>query len=227
MLFRSLIYFPSFDQIFFVFIDQGALLAKCILHSLRLYITGVFFGGIAGFLIGILIGWSKAANYWIFPPIRIIGPIPSSVWIPVALMIFPSLFGASAFIIALSICFPVTLLTSSGIQNVSKRSFEVASTLGANTRFQIMHVAIPAALPSVFLGIFQGVTMCFMALMIAEMVGVKYGIGWFVNWKQQTMSFDSVYAGLFLIALMCFLVINVLMKIRSKVLVWQEGEIRW
>lgn len=222
-----LVYFPSSDHILRIFVVRGELLTKCVLYSMRLYGSGVFFGGLLGIITGIVIGWSKRLNYWIFPFIRFIGPIPSSVWIPMALLIFPSVFGASAFIIGLNMWFPTTILTSSGIQNVSKKYFEVASTLGANTLYQIFHIAIPASLPTVFVGLFQGITSSFMALLIAEMIGVKYGIGWFVNWQQQTMSFDSVYAGLILIALMCFIVLNILMYLRNKVLNWQEGAIRW
>jgi NitT/TauT family transport system permease protein len=222
-----LIYFPGPDNILKVFVVDWKLLLTCMLYSLQLFITGVISGGISGIATGIAIGWSKKLNYWIFPPIRFIGPIPPTIWIPIALLVFPTIFGASAFIIALSMWFPTTVLTSSGILNIPRVYFEAASTLGANTRYQIMHIAIPASLPSVFVGIFYGVTSSFMALMVAEMIGVKYGIGWYINWQQQTMSFANVYAALLLIALMCFYVLKLLFRLRDKILGWQKGTIRW
>lgn len=222
-----LIYFPDFNNIIKVFLDKSQTLLICTLYSLRLLGNGILWGGCIGILTGIWIGWSKKANYWLFPFFRFIGPIPSSIWIPIALLVFPTTFQASTFIIALSMWFPTTILTFSGIQNVSKQYFDVAKTLGAGSVYQIIHIAIPAALPSVFVGVFYGVTSSLMALITAEMIGTKYGIGWYLNWQQQVMSWADVYAAFLVIALICFVGLKLLFTVRDKILVWQEGTIRW
>ena len=59
--------------------------------------------------------------------------LPIAYLIPLVLTTFPTPFGASVFIIALAVWFPVQLMTSSGIQNTSKVYFEVGKTLGAKT----------------------------------------------------------------------------------------------
>lgn len=161
-----------------------------------LFLVGTIAGGIIGIITGIGIGWSKTINYWVYSIIRGIGPIPATIWIPFALLAFPTSFGAGAFIIELSMWFQITILTSSGIQSIPKGYFEATRTLGASSKYQIWHVAIPTALPSVFIGIFNGVVSGFVFLMVTEMIGTKYGIGWYVNWQQQTMSFANVYAAL-------------------------------
>lgn len=222
-----LIYFPDFNNILKVFLDESQTLLICAAYSLRLLGNGIFWGGVIGVLTGILIGWSKAANYWLFPFFRFIGPIPSSIWIPIALLVFPTTFQASTFIIALSMWFPTTILTFSGIQNVPKQYFDVAKTLGANSLYQIIHIAVPAAFPSVFVGLFYGITSSLMALITAEMIGTKYGIGWYLNWQQQVMSWADVYAAFLVIAMICFVGLKLLFRIRDKFLVWQEGTIRW
>lgn len=221
------IYFPSWDKILSSYFEYFDTLLKCVIASSRLYIFGVIYGGIAGIISGVAIGWSKRINYWVFPLIRFIGPIPTSVWVPFAIFIFPTLFGASEFIIAMSMAFPIIVLTSSGIQNVSKGYFEVGSTLGATVLYQIVHIAIPAAMPQIFVGIFNGVTMAFMSLMVAELIGVQAGIGWYINWQQKVMSFPSVYAALILLAIMCSLVMKLLFFFKRKLLRWQDGAIRW
>ena len=221
------LFFPYPDKILAVYWTDGAFLLKCLFHSFRLLITGVFFGAVAGFLTGIAIGWSKRASYWISPLIRGIGPIPSTAWIPLALVVFPTTFVASAFLIALAVWFPMTVLTSSGIQNVEKAYFEVASTLGASKKRQVFKVAIPGAMPSMFIGFFNGTVTSFLTLMSAEMIGVKFGIGWYINWKREVMAYANVYAGLILIAVLCSFLISVLFKVRARVLNWQKGLIRW
>lgn len=221
------IFFPSFDNILSIFIEQTDLLVKCVWYSFRLLLLGVFWGVTVGFITGVFLGFSKKVYYWINPYIKLIGPIPATAWIPLVLTTFPTTFGASVFIIALAVWFPVQLMTSSGIQNTSKVYFEVGKTLGAGTFFQIFRIAVPAALPNIFQGMFNGICAAFIALMTAEMFGAKYGIGWYISYQKAMMLYTGVYAGLILIAVFCTVIITALFKVRSKVLNWQNGLIKW
>ncbi|WP_296322916.1 ABC transporter permease [uncultured Treponema sp.] len=221
------IFFPSYDNILAVFIEQTPLLLKCIWYSFRLLILGVFWGILIGFITGVFLGFSKKVYYWINPYIKLIGPIPATAWIPLVLTTFPTPFGASVFIIALAVWFPVQLMTSSGIQNTSKVYFEVGKTLGAGTFFQVFKIAVPAALPNIFQGVFNGICAAFIALMTAEMFGAKYGIGWYISWQKAMMMYSGVYAGLIMIALFCTVIITALFKVRGKLLNWQKGLIKW
>ena len=221
------IFFPSYDNILAVFIEQTPLLLKCIWYSFRLLLLGVLWGALAGFVTGVFLGFSKKVYYWINPYIKLIGPIPATAWIPLVLTTFPTPFGASVFIISLAVWFPVQLMTSSGIQNTSKVYFEVGKTLGAGTFFQVFRIAVPAALPNIFQGVFNGICAAFIALMTAEMFGAKYGIGWYISWQKAMMMYSGVYAGLIMIALFCTVIITALFKVRGKVLGWQKGLIKW
>jgi NitT/TauT family transport system permease protein len=221
------IYFPNPDRIFKVFVDDWAFILKCLGYSLRLLATGYVLGAVAGITTGILVGWSKKWSYWVNPLIKMVGPIPATAWVPIALVSFPTSFGASVFLIALAVWFPTTVLTSSGISNVQNSYFEVSSTLGAKTLHKIFKVALPAAMPSIFIGIFNGTSASFITLMTAEMMGVKYGIGWYINWQKDMLSYPNVYAGLIVIALTFSLIITLMFKVRDRVLGWQKGVIKW
>lgn len=221
------IFFPSFDNILAVFAEQTPLLGKCIWYSFRLLLLGVFWGVLLGFITGVCLGFSQKVYYWINPYIKLIGPIPATAWIPLVLTTFPTPFGASVFIIALAVWFPVQLMTSSGIQNTSKVYFEVGKTLGAGTFFQVFRIAVPAALPNIFQGVFNGICAAFIALMTAEMFGAKYGIGWYISYMKAMMMYSGVYAGLIMIAVFCTVIITALFKVRQKLLGWQKGLIKW
>lgn len=221
------LFFAYPDKILAVYWKDWPFLLKCVGHSLLLLSTGAVLGAGVGLLTGIAVGWSPKAHYWIQPLIKCIGPIPSTAWIPIALIVYPTTFSASVFLIALAVWFPTTVLTSSGIKNVEKSYFEVASTLGASSRRQILRVAIPGAMPNMFIGFFNGTCTAFLTLMSAEMIGVKFGIGWYINWKREVMEYANVYAGLILIAAMCSVLLTLLFNVRAKVLKWQQGLIRW
>lgn len=221
------LYFPSLDRIFGVLIGDAPFILKCLLYSLRLLLTGWFCGAAAGMLTGIAIGFHDGARYWIYPVVRILGPIPSTAWIPLVLVAFPSAVSASAFLIALAVWFPTTVLTSSGIASIQNSYFEAAATLGASKRYTILRVGIPAALPHMFIGLFNGTTASFITLVTAEMLGAKYGIGWYINWQKDMMAYANVYAGLIVMSVTCYVLITVLFRFRDRILGWQKGVIKW
>ena len=162
------LYFPSLDRVFGVLFEDSAFLAKCLAYSARLLFIGWFCGAIVGMLTGIAIGFSKTFSYWVQPLVRVLGPIPSTAWIPIVLIAFPSAVSASAFLIALAVWFPTTVLTSSGIAAIPNAYFEVSSTLGAGSFYRIAKVGIPAAMPHMFLGLFNGTCSSFITLVTAE-----------------------------------------------------------
>ncbi|MDR1128481.1 MAG: hypothetical protein LBL20_04140, partial [Treponema sp.] len=82
------LYFPAPERIIGVFIEDWFFILRCLVYSLRLLLSGFFIGAFLGVATGTLIGWSQRFNYWIMPFIRIVGPIPSTAWIPIALVIF-------------------------------------------------------------------------------------------------------------------------------------------
>ena len=221
------LYFPSLDRVFGVLFEDSAFLAKCLAYSARLLFIGWFCGAIVGMLTGIAIGFSKTFSYWVQPLVRVLGPIPSTAWIPIVLIAFPSAVSASAFLIALAVWFPTTVLTSSGIAAIPNAYFAVSSTLGASSFYRIAKVGIPAAMPHMFLGLFNGTCSSFITLVTAEMLGAKYGIGWYINWQKEMMAYANVYAGLIIIAVTFFILITLLFKFRDHVLAWQKGVIKW
>lgn len=221
------LYFPSLDRVFGTLAEDRELILKCIGFSMSILLKGVLGGLIIGFFMGIAVGFSKNAAYWINPIIRILGPIPSTAWIPILLIVFTEARSASAFIIGISVWFPTVVLTSSGISNVKNSYFEVSSTLGAASIHKIFRIGVPAAMPSIFLGLFNGICGSFVALMTAEMIGAKYGIGWYVNWQKEMMAYSNVYAGLIVIAVLFYIIITLLFKVRDRVLGWQKGVIKW
>lgn len=221
------LYFPSLDRIFGVLIEDAAFIGKCLLYSIRLQLIGWVCGAAAGILTGVAIGFNRHAKYWVYPLVRVLGPIPSTAWIPLVLVSFPTAVSASSFLIALAVWFPTTVLTSSGIASIQNSYFEAAATLGASKWYTITKVGIPAAMPHMFIGLFNGTTASFITLVTAEMLGAKYGIGWYINWQKDMMSYANVYAGLIVMSVVCYCIITLLFKVRDKLLIWQKGVIKW
>ncbi|MDD5350676.1 MAG: ABC transporter permease [Chthoniobacteraceae bacterium] len=222
-------FFPGPDRVFSVFgaPSEIKMLVEGTLHSLRLLAVGFGCGSIAGFLLGVWIGWSKQAHYWGMPVLKFFGPVPATAWIPLALVLFPTTFGASTFIIGLASLFPMIVLTASGIASVRHSHLEVARTLGANQRQLICHVAIPSALPSIFVGLFMALSASFLTLIVAEMIGVKAGLGFYITWAQNFAEYYKVFAALLVMGVFFSGLMSALFAVRTRVLRWQQGVIKW
>src|SRR5436305_3973157 len=220
-------YFPGPEGVFGSMVSDYKLLFDSTWHSLILLTSGYFIGVIIALITGVTIGWFPHARYWGMPLLKIVGPIPATAWIPLAMVIAPSALLSAVGLISLAVWFPVTMLTASGISSTRASYLDVARTLGARPLYLVFRVAIPAAMPNIFIGLFMGLGTSFLTLVVAENVGVKSGLGWYVSWAQGWAEYGKVYGALIIMAAFFSTIMTVLFKVRDRVLVWQKGTIKW
>jgi len=220
-------YFPGPAAVLQSMINDRALLFDSTWHSLILLAGGYALGVIIALITGVCIGWFSLARYWGMPVLKVVGPIPATAWIPLAMVVSPSALFSAVGLIALAVWFPVTMLTASGISNTRASYLDVARTLGAGRAYLIFRVAIPAAMPSIFIGLFMGLGTSFLTLSVAETVGVKSGLGWYVGWAQGWAEYGKVFAALIIMAAFFSTIMTALFKVRDRILVWQKGVIKW
>ena len=210
-----------------VYISDWRRLLESGAHSLQLLGLGIGIGASVGFLIGVMMGWSRRASYWVHPVLRVLGPLPTTALLPISFYFFPSSWSTAIFLIAVGTAFPVAILTASGVASVNKNYYDVARTMGASPWFLVLRVAIPAALPQVFVGLFMGLGHAFATLVVAEMLGVKAGLGWYLTWAQGWAAYPNMYAALLMMALLFSGLISLLFLVRDRVLSWQKGIVKW
>lgn len=220
-------YFPAPAAVLQSMVNDRALLFDSTWHSLLLLLSGYVLGVIIALITGVCIGWSTSMRYWGMPLLKVVGPIPATAWIPLAMVVSPSAMLSAVGLIALAVWFPVTMLTISGIANTRASYLDVARTLGAGRIYLIFRVAIPAAMPSIFVGLFMGLGTSFLTLVVAETVGVKSGLGWYLSWAQGWAEYGKVFAALIIMAAFFSTIMTLLFKLRDRVLGWQKGMIKW
>ncbi|MDH2384307.1 ABC transporter permease subunit [Bradyrhizobium sp. CER78] len=206
-----------------VYVADGTRLLICIGYTLRLWSLGFLSGVAVGYATGVALGWSKRFSYWGMPFLKLIGPVPATAWIPCTFYFFPTTFGASVFIVALASGIPVAILTASGVGSVNRSFYDVGRILGADNRYLIRRVAIPASLPHVFVGLFMALYYSFAVLVVAEMLGAKYGLGWYIQFQTAYSGYANVYAALIIMAALCAGIVRLLFVVRDRLLRWQEG----
>ena len=220
-------YFPSPASVLQSLLNDRFLLCESTGNSLLLLLSGYALGVLVALVTGVCIGWYRHARYWGMPLLKVLGPIPATAWVPLAMVLAPNGRSAAVGLVALAVWFPVAMLTISGIANTRASYLDVARTLGAGQGYLIFRVAIPAALPSIFIGLFMGLGTSFLTLIVAETVGVKSGLGWYVSWAQGWAEYGKVYGALVIMAAFFSTIMTALFKLRDRVLSWQKGVIKW
>jgi NitT/TauT family transport system permease protein len=216
-------FFPSLGQILQVIVEDWEKLLVSTLYSLRLLAVGFAVGTVSGLATGVFLGWYRQVGYWVFPTVKIMSVIPATAWIPIAMILFPSSFGAEVFLIVLAVWSPVAFMTATGIAGVPKAHIEAALTLGADERFLLFRVAVPGAMPSIFIGIYTATGLSFATLVISEMLGAKAGLGWYINWAKSWSNYAAVYASIVIMAILFSIVMGLVFRLRDRALVWQKG----
>ncbi len=220
-------FIPSPDKILSCFTLYPEKVIPSFISSMKLLGTGFAIGAATGFISGLLMGWSKVCNYWLSPVLKLIGPVPSAAWLPIAVVFMPSNHAAGLFLIALSVWFPLTLMLSSSIKATDRRLVEAARVMGASEPYILFHVALPSSLPAIFDGLFMGLSSSFGGLLIAEMLGVKEGLGWYLTWAKSWSDYGRVFSTTGIFIIVFFLLIQLLFFVRDRVMKWQKGLVRW
>ena len=194
-----------------------ALARCCCFPAIRL-------GVVVALVTGICIGWFPHARYWGMPLLKVVGPIPATAWVPLAMVLSPSgavLGGGTDRAGRLVSGHDADRLRH--CQHARFLSRRRPHTRAPGRRYLIFRVAIPAAMPNIFIGLFMGLGASFLTLIVAETVGVKSGLGWYVSWAQGWAEYGKVYAALVIMAAFFSTIMTVLFKVRDRVLVWQKG----
>ena len=124
-------YFAAPEVLIASFLGDWRLLLSCLGASALLFIIGYTAGSVLGFFTGLLMGWSRRADYWFHPLLQTIGPVPAASLLPLALLLLPTTYASAAFIVGFGAWFPMATMTRAGVRSVRRDYIDMARTLGA------------------------------------------------------------------------------------------------
>ena len=192
--------------------------------SLGRIVVGSFLALPVAVFLGVLIGRARWAEDFILPMLEALRPIPQISWIPVAILLFPSIEGSIIFITFLGAFFPILVNTIEGIRGVSPSYITAAFSMGATRRQMLTKVYLPAAVPHIMTGFSVGVGVSWMSVIAAEMISGKYGIGYYTWTSYTLMAYSETIVGMITIGvlgLVCFAGIS---RVKKYLLRWRGEE---
>jgi len=184
-------------------------------------IFGFVAGGVPGLALGILMGVYRPIRIAVEPLIAATYPIPKSAILPLILLIFGLGESSKIVMVAIGAFYPIAMNTTAGVREISGIYFDVGKNFGAGRWNTFRTIALPGALPFIMTGAKLGAGLSLILIAIAEMMGAKRGLGYMIWSSWETFDVEQMYAGLFVIALIGFLITIAFDELERRVIPWK------
>jgi NitT/TauT family transport system permease protein len=217
-------FFPAPSSVIAVLIEMlrsGELVTNTLV-SLRRLALGTLIGGAPALVLGIAMGLNRWVRAALEPIVAATYPIPKSAILPLALLIFGLGEGSKIFMVAIGVFFPVVINATTGVLEINRIYLDVGRNYKANRWNTFWTIALPGALPVIMTGFKLGIGIGLILIAIAEMIGAKSGLGYMIWTAWETFSVEQMYVGLFMIAIIGFVLTVLLNELERVVIPWKR-----
>jgi sulfonate transport system permease protein len=193
-----------------------------ILASLRRAALGLTLGVLAGTVLAVVSGLSRAGESLIDGPIQIKRSVPTLALIPLLIAWFGIGQEMKVLTIALISLIPIYINTHNGLRGIDGRYAELAETIGIGRGEFVRHVVLPGALPGWLLGLRFAVTSSLLGLVVVEQYNATAGVGHMMTLAGEYGQTDVIVVGLVIYGIFGFLADTAVRLIERRVLAWRR-----
>ncbi len=191
--------------------------------SLERLFFGFLLGGIPALVLGIVMGISRPVRAFVDPLVAATYPIPKSSILPLILLIFGLGEMSKIMMVAIGVFYPIVINSTAGVLQINRVYIDVGKSFKANPFETFRTIALPGALPFIMTGVKLGAGLGLILIAIAEMVGAKSGIGYMIWSAWETFSVERMYVGLFVIAIIGFVMTLGLNELERWLIPWKTN----
>jgi NitT/TauT family transport system permease protein len=217
-------FFPAPSSVLatlFEMLRSGELVTNTLV-SLRRLALGTLIGGVPALILGIAMGLNRWVRAIFDPLVAATYPIPKSAILPLALLIFGLGEGSKIFMVAIGVFFPVVINATTGVLEINRIYLDVGRNYKASRWDTFWTIALPGALPVIMTGFKLGIGIGLILIAIAEMIGAKSGLGYMIWTAWETFSVEQMYVGLFMIAIIGFVLTVGLNELERLIIPWKR-----
>ena len=181
---------------------------------------------VVGIIAGLLIGSFRdleASAKWV---IRFGLSTPSTVLLPLALVLFGLSDRMYIFLIAVGSVWPILLNTMDGVRGIEDEVRASARSMRLRGWRLFRTVTLPAASPQIFAGLRISIGIALILLVISEIFVATKGIGFDIALSQRTFSFTEMWASIAFMALLALAANALFSRIERSVLSWHRDRRR-
>jgi ABC-type nitrate/sulfonate/bicarbonate transport system permease component len=197
-------------------------LVKQLVPTLYRIAAGFGLAVLIGVPLGLLMGTISLFFRLLEPLTEFIRPIPSSAYIPVAILFLGIGDEMKIFVIFLACLFPVLLNTFGGVRGIDPVLIDTGRTFGVSRLTTLWQIVLPASLPNILTGMRISLGLSLIVGVVAEMISGNSGIGYFILNNQRIFRVPEMFAGIFTLGLLGFLINLLFLRLESHLLRWRD-----
>lgn len=163
---------------------------------------GLLISFVIGISIGLIMGYSDKMNKLLNPLIYLTYPIPKMALLPIVMTLFGLGDGSKITMIVLITVFQIVVLVRDSVINISKESYNMLVSLGANRLELFYHVTLPSILPDILTNIRLSIGTSFSILFFSEGYGTSVGVGYFIQDAWSRINYIDLYSGILILSIL-------------------------
>jgi len=182
-----------------------------------------------GLLIGVLLGFVTAALMDAFPVVKsalypilvLTQTIPPVAIAPLLILWFSYGIVPKVILVVLVAYFPMAVGLLDGFQSVDPDLLKLMKSMKANKWQIFWEVKFPSALNTFFSGLRIAVSYSVVGAVIAEWLGGFLGLGVYMTRVKKSLSYDKMFAVIFLVSALSLLLMVLVKVIQKKTMPWE------
>jgi sulfonate transport system permease protein len=191
--------------------------------SLLRVVAGFAIGGSVGFVLGVLVGFSRVAEAAIDRSVQMIRAIPFLAVLPLVIVWLGVGEAEKIFLVALGVTFPIYINTTLGIRQVDPKLSELGRVQGLNPLELIRRIILPGALPSILTGVRYALATAWLALVVAETIGAQSGLGFLAMDAREFLRTDVIVLTIVIYALIGVAADAIARLLERRLLAWHPN----
>lgn len=191
-------------------------------YSLLRIFEGVALALVIGLLIGLLMGRSQVWNRLLDPVVYLTYPIPKIALLPVVMLFFGLGETSKVLMIMLILLFQVIISVRDGVKAIPESTYDVLSSIGANTVQKFWNVTLPGALSVILSTIRISLGTAISVLFFTEIYGTEHGMGFFIMDAWLRLDYPEMYAGIMLFSLVGFVLFLLVDVLDHRFMKWRN-----
>lgn len=192
-------------------------------QTLEATFFGFLVASILGVVAGALIGTSRTATLMLAPSLEVLRPVPPVALIPLALLLLGFGVSMELAVVAFACVWPILIATAAAIRNTEPALHEVARILELSTFSYFTKIVLPAALARIGVGMRIALGVALVVAVTVEIVVNPRGLGYRMIIAQQSLHPDLMYALLFWVGCIGWLLNYGLVQLDRRVLAQYAG----
>ncbi|HYC15672.1 MAG TPA: ABC transporter permease [Pseudolabrys sp.] len=156
--------------------------------------TALTIGGLAGLVVGLLLGGNRFLSKAFEPYLYYLGPTPKIIFFPVMIMWFGVGPESKVALGTLSCFFPVALNVAAGMRQIDKVLIRVGKSFRASTAQMVRKIYLPAMRHPIINGVRLGFGFALIGTLLAETKLSNKGIGFLIIQAYSVFDMPRMYA---------------------------------